>query len=130
MSDPLSLENHLLDAQNRLQAALLTVDGLRVPDVSQSVSPPAAVIGPPKLSWDGYGTVGGAVLSTQWNIYLILSVSQYAINNLMSMVAKVTAAIEKYTPGIVLSAAAGSYVSPTGALPAYVIVVMMEPGSH
>lgn len=124
-----SLEFTVAGAQQRLQAALETVAGIRVPDVGVSVSPPAAIIGPPRLTWGGYGSVGTGVLTVQWNVYLVMPVNQYAVANLLALVETVTCAIEKYTPGVVLSSGPGSYTSPGGALPAYVITVQMEPGA-
>jgi hypothetical protein len=113
-------------AAERLNTALRMIPELRVPNISESISPPAAVVGPPQLTWRGYGSVGVGPITAQWNIYLVVSVSQFAIDQLLALVAQVTDVIENFTPGVVLSSGPGSYTSTGGALPAYVITCQME----
>jgi hypothetical protein len=114
-------------ASQRLADAVSIVPDLRVvTSVAQSVSPPAVVIGPPRLSWFGYGIPGGQPTSGQWNVYLVVSLNAYAIDVLLELVASIASAIERYTKGVVVGSGPGVYPSPNGALPAYVITVQCE----
>jgi hypothetical protein len=99
-----------------------------VTTVAATVSPPAVVVGPPTLSWDGVGSiVTGQPTTAQWSVYLVVAQNQYAIDVLLSLVTQITAAIEQFTSAVVLGARPGIYPSPQGNLPAYVITVQMEP---
>jgi hypothetical protein len=100
-----------------------------LPDVRTStsvvapISPTAVVVGPPRMNTRGYG----GALTAQWNVYLVVSVSQYAVDELLNLATKLIAAIEKYTPAVVMSSGPGTYPNPGGGvLPAYVAVVQME----
>ena len=115
-------------AVQRLAAALSTIPDLRVvTSVAASVSPPAAVIGPPKLAWRVYNA-GSQPITGQWNVHLVMPMNQYAMDTLLSLIAAVASAIETYTPGVVASSGPSTYPSPSGALPSYVLTVQMEPG--
>jgi hypothetical protein len=114
-------------ATQRLAWAASTVPGLRVStSVSAPITPPAVVVGPPKLVWRGYGSSGNEPTTGQWNVYLVVTMNQYASDALLALVGPVSAAIERFTPGVVISSAPGTYPSPTGALPAHVITVQLE----
>jgi hypothetical protein len=98
-----------------------------VTTVAAIVAPPAIVIGPPRLRWSDYGSsFSGVPTTAQWNIYLVVAQNQYAIDNLLAQVASITNMIERQTEGVVIGAGPGLYPSPSGALPAYIIVVQME----
>jgi hypothetical protein len=114
-------------AHQRLADAINTVPNLRVVTaVGSSITPPAVVIGPPRLNWRGVGTVGAQPLTAQWNVYLVTGMNTYAIDNLLALVGSITGAVESFTPGVVLNAGPGLYPSPNGNLPAYIIVCQQE----
>lgn len=125
MSGSLSPVAH---AHQRLSEALSTVPDVRVTtSVVTSTSPPALVVGPPRLRWTDYGsTFSGQPTTAQWNIYLVTPMNQYAIDVLLSHIATITSTIERLTPGVVLAAGPGYYPSPSGPLPAYIILVQAE----
>jgi hypothetical protein len=78
------------------------------------------------LAWRDYNLAGAQPTSAQWNVYLVVSLNQYAIDELLSLVASVADAIERYTPGIVVGSVPGTYPSTNGPLPAYTITVQAE----
>lgn len=107
-------------------AAKLSLPDLAVvTNVVAPITPPAVIIGPPRLFWRTYNA-GGQPTTGQWNIYLIVALNQYAQDSLLSMVPQLCSAIEVGTPGVILSAGPGIYPSPQGGLPTYVITVQME----
>jgi hypothetical protein len=115
-----------IGAQCIADAAKLAFPDLVVlTNVVSPISPPAIVIGPPRLFWRTYNA-GGAPTTGQWNVYLIVAFNQYAQDSLLSMVSLLGNSIEVGTPGVILSAAPGIYPSPVGGLPCYVVTVQME----
>ncbi|MGH3795944.1 MAG: hypothetical protein ACRDS0_36890 [Pseudonocardiaceae bacterium] len=99
-----------------------------VTNVVAPISPPAVVIGPPKLYWRGYNQ-GGQPTTGAWNVYLVTALGMYALEQLLSLVASISAAIELHTPGVVLGAGPGVYPSPQGGLPAYIISTQLDFGA-
>lgn len=116
-------------ASQRLADAIKTVPmGLRVvTTVAAPITPPAVVVGPPRLNWRDY-SFHGQPTTAQWNVYLVVSMNQYAIDTLLSLVSAVAQSVEQFTPGVVLGSGPGVYPSPSGPLPAYTILVQMEVG--
>lgn len=115
-------------ASQRLVESLTAVPGLRVAtSIVAPVSPPAVVVGPPRLRWSDYGTFGsGQPSSVQWTVYLVVAMHQYSLDALLADVARIVEVIERDTTAVVLAAGPGIYPNPTGGLPAYVIVVQAE----
>lgn len=111
-----------------LAFALATVSGdWRVFDtVAMPVTPPALVIGPPRISVRGYTYAGAGVTTVQFNTYAVVAMNQYAIDILRAIVTPVMFAIESYTPGVVLGSVPGVYPSPNGAIPAYIVTSQVE----
>jgi hypothetical protein len=117
----------IADATQRLAAALIIIPGIRIStNIASPISPPAVVIGPPRLGYVGEASVGGQPLTVQWSLYLVTGVSQYALDQLLTLVGAITEAVERYTPGVVLSSGPGTYPSPSGPLPCYITVAQME----
>lgn len=137
MTDPFSpvVLSPVAAATQRLADAI----SLAVPDmpvrtkVVGPVSPPAVVIGPPQLMWQGY-TQQGRPTSGQWQVYVVAAMNAYAVDTLLSLVATISSAIELHTPAVVLGSEPGVYPSsgpssgPTiqAGWPAYRITVAME----
>jgi hypothetical protein len=94
--------------------------------VAMPVSPPALVIGPPRMSVRGYTYAGSGVTTVQCNIYAVVAMNQYSIDNLRQVATLVMTALERYTPGIVLGSVPGVYPSPSGPLPAYIVTFQSE----
>lgn len=115
----------------RLADAIATVPNLRVIlAVATPISPPAVVLGPPRLTWLGYNqnNFSGDPVTAQWSVYFVVGMNQYAVDELLSTVGSITLAIERLTPGVVMGSGPGVYPSPSGPLPAYTILVQMEVG--
>jgi hypothetical protein len=116
-------------AHQRIVTVLSAVAGMRVVGaIAAPITPPAAVVGPPRLGWKGESGIGGQPLTGQWDIFLVVSLNQYSIDVLMSIVAELVVALETHTPGVVMGASPGTYASPNGAMPAYIISLQMEVG--
>lgn len=113
-------------ACHEIADAVKTVAGLRIDTtIGRTVSPPVVVVGPPRLEWGGYGQHGLPQTAT-WSVYLVVALGEYSIDHLLDNVSAVTAAIEMYSRGVVHSAGPGSYPSPQGPLPCYVITCQAE----
>jgi hypothetical protein len=110
-----------------IEFALASVPDFRIINsVALPVAPPALVIGPPRLSVRGYSFAGTGLTTAQFNIYIVVVMNQYAIDILRSIIASVMYALERFTPGIVLSSVPGVYPSPGGPLPAYIVTFQQE----
>lgn len=116
----------VLDAQAVIARALEGVSGLRVvTGLGQALIPPVAVVGPPTLTWEGYGREHPT--SGAWPVYLVASLTEFATATLLDLIDIVALAIDKETAGIVRSATPSLYPSgDQGDLPCYLIEVEME----
>jgi hypothetical protein len=117
-------------ASQRLAEAIMSLPGDRrvITTVASAVSPPAIVIGPPRLRWSDYGSsFSGQPTTAQWHVYLVVALNQYAIDELLADVAAITDIIERQTEAVVIGCGPGLYPSPQGPLPSYIIVVQGEP---
>lgn len=109
-------------AAEALEAALKNVEGVAVSrDLSATLATPALVLGPPQLDWEA-GFVGPT--SARFIVFVVVDPDERAIERLWLLVEAVAEAIDA-TPAVVVSAAPAVYVSTTGDLPAYEIIVEM-----
>lgn len=110
-----------------LADALRTVPDLRVAvGLGRPVTPPAAVVGFPRLSWAGFCTSDGPRVG-HWVVYLISPLDEFAWSRLLELVGPVAAAVDEHTGGVVTSAAPILYpASGQGDLPCYEIQIEME----
>lgn len=113
-------------AGEQIADALRTVPDLRVAvGLGRPVTPPAAVVGFPRLDWSGY--CAGAPTRGHWVVYLISPLDEYAWSRLLELVGPVAAAVDGHTGGVVTSAAPILYpASGQGDLPCYEIQIEME----
>lgn len=117
----------VIAAGEALADALRTIPELRV-DVGHGrpVVPPAAVVSPPTLTWEGYCR-DGQPHSATWQVSLVAVHSEYATNQLLEWVPAVATAIEEHTGAVVTTAVPGVHTGAAGAdLPAYQLTVEME----
>lgn len=127
MAQPLS--QVATGSQVLADAVALVIPDMRVViNVVAPIQPPCVVIGPPRLYWRGYNQQGQPTTGA-WNIYLVVALNQYALDELTRLIADVSRAIEVYTPGVVLGAAPGIYPSPQGGLPSYIFSVQLDFGA-
>lgn len=109
------------DALQALAAAAGTVEAVRVFPLGASVTPPAVVVGPPRLEWS---TNCAAASNATFSVFVIGALDDRAIEGLLDLAPLVAAAIEEGTPAVVLSADPGTYTSAgSGELPAYELTV-------
>lgn len=114
----------LAKAGNHLAWAASTLPNVRVStSVVAPITPTAIVIGPPRINTIGYG----GFVTAQWNIYLVVAVTQYAVDILLSLATSLMLAIERLTPAVCRSSGPGTYPNPGGGvLPAFVVVTQQE----
>jgi hypothetical protein len=115
-------------ASQTLADAISAIPGIRVyTTIAAPVAPPAVVVGPPRLRWSDYGTFSaGQPTTCQWSVYLTVAMHQYSLDVLLGEVAHIVEVIERHTTAVVIAAGPGVYPTPTGGLPAYIIVVQAE----
>lgn len=79
------------EAVDALKTALKTVEGIKVyTDPAETVDPPAALVGPPRLDWEGYGPVAAATFP----VFVIVPLDDRALQRLWELVPAVQAALE------------------------------------
>ncbi|MEC3975090.1 hypothetical protein [Amycolatopsis sp. H20-H5] len=102
------------DAAATLSAALASVEGVRVYELGASVDPPGVVVGVPRLVWGAYSP---EITSASFPVYLVVSMDDKSVRQLLTLAPLVAAAIEVATGATVDAADPGIY--PVGDLPAY-----------
>lgn len=109
-------------AADQLRAALRTVPKLRVyDDLGAVLDPPAAVVGPPELTTETYGS---AFVGAVFVVGLCVPADEHAMPRLYQLAPLVATAIHDESDGVVRRATPGTW--PAGgavALPAYLIEV-------
>lgn len=102
------------DAATELAAVLRSVPGLRVFKLGESVSPPCAVVGVPRLLWEAYSR---DVTTAEFPVYLVAALDDRAVETLTTFAPLVATALEELTGASTDTAEPGLY--PVGDLPAY-----------
>jgi hypothetical protein len=116
-------------AAEALEAALRTVDGLRVfRDPGATVDPPAAILGAPALGWRAFCP---APTSARFTVFVVVAANERAMEQLWDLVPVVAAAVEEQVQEASVrdgDAAALPTTFPTGGsnLPAYAIEIDYE----
>lgn len=81
-------------AAEALEAALRTIDGLRVyRDRGAAIDPPAAIVNLPQLGWAGF--CGSAPNSARFRIDLVVRANERANEQLWELIPQVAAAVEQ-----------------------------------
>lgn len=106
-----------------LKAALETPDmrgtfGRAYTDMGGNVEPPAVVIGPPTLRWEGTAL---APTSARIGVYVVVDSDELHQESLMDLVPQVAAAIDNLTAAVVIEANPGTWKAGTTDLPSYEI---------
>lgn len=112
----------ITDTIDVLSAALRGVSKLRVyDDPGAAVDPPAAVLGPPTLSWDGYDPDPSAAF---FSLALVAPADDRALTTLLGFLPLVVAAVDTVTDAVVTTATPGSLpVGGNAELPAYLLSI-------
>lgn len=110
------------DAIDRLYAALETVEGLRVVrGVGMSIDPPAALVAPPRLAWDGYGP---DPTDATFTVPVVVRQDERAMTQVLAWGELVWLALAEVENAAVRSADPGTWPAGSGSeLPAYLINV-------
>ncbi|PZG18979.1 hypothetical protein C1I95_12435 [Micromonospora craterilacus] len=121
--------NPIKKAAERLHQALVPVKGVRVyPDIGPDVSPPAAVIGPPALTWEGLPGCGGEPTSGRFGVWVVVDDDDRSVSRLIELVPPVAAALDAVDDAVVVRADPTTYPGSSKDLPAYQIQVDMALG--
>lgn len=108
-------------ASQALAAALRTVPELRVyTDPGASIDPPAALVGPPQLTWEAYDV---APTGARFVVVLMAAADERALECLWDFVPLVAAAIEAVPDTVVRQANPGVWLTGGTELPCYEIQV-------
>ncbi|WP_181778929.1 hypothetical protein [Pseudonocardia pini] len=110
------------EAWAALNAALKAVDGVRVyEDLGTTFDPPALVVMPPELSWDGYLS---APTEATFTVVLAVRADERAMQRLWDLAPAVAVAIDQVQDAVVKRAIPGTTPSGSGSpLPAYLFEV-------
>lgn len=112
----------LSDAAEALYTALGTVDGVRFHrGLGVTINPPATAVGPPQIRWEAYGD---EPTGATFQVAVIVSKSEYAMDELFRLVQPVVVALRSVPDATVTSPAIPGVWPAGGAdLPAYLIDV-------
>lgn len=109
------------EVADALLVALRTVPSLRASlDHGGAVSPPEAVVGPPRLAWEGYCT---GPTSATFRVALVVANTDHAMERLWDLMPQVAEAIDSVPDAAVTRADPGTFSSGGSDLPAYDITV-------
>jgi hypothetical protein len=108
------------DAQAVIEAAAQTVEAVRVFPLGATLTPPAVVVGPPRLEW---ATSCPGPTTAFFTVFVVAALDDRALELLYELAPQVGAAIEAESAGVVLRADPGTYNAGTGDLPAYALTV-------
>lgn len=114
------------DAMDGLVAACETIPDLQACRVenSASVRPPAVVVGPPTLRWEGGQCPGSAPTEAEFVVYIVVGATDRALEKLLDLVPLVAQAIEDDTAAVVTQAIPSGGTFGTVELPAYELTVV------
>jgi hypothetical protein len=114
--------NAIEQAIEALYEALSGIDGLRVVrGIGVRLDPPAAVVGPPQLVWEG---MGSEPTDATFAVPVVVANTEYAMADLMVWAPLVAAAVDQVQDMVVRRAEPGSWPAGSGSdLPAYLITV-------
>jgi hypothetical protein len=109
----------IADAAAALAEALKGVPDLRVyTDPGATVDPPAAIVGPPQLSWEG---VCEDPTSARFLVWVVVPADDRAVERLWELVPLAAAALQTVTDATVTVALPGRWPGGGSDLPAYEI---------
>ncbi|OXM73085.1 MULTISPECIES: hypothetical protein [Amycolatopsis] len=109
------------EAAQQIETALKTVDKLRLYQLDDDdIDPPGLVLGPPQLTWDGYGP---APTTATFLVFLVVAVDERALERLWQFVGPVAAALDTVQDAVVQSADPGAYPAGSQNLPCYSLSV-------
>jgi hypothetical protein len=108
-------------AAEALAEALRTVEGLRVhTDPGALLDPPAAVVGPPALAWEGYDA---APTSARFVVVVVVAMDERALPRLWDLVPLVAAAVDTVPDAVLRTADPGVWSANGADLPSYELLI-------
>lgn len=119
------MSNRIDDILNQIQAALQTIDTIRVyRDAGGApVEPPGIVMGPPAFTWDSY--CDGPTEATM-QMYLVVKMDDRVFSRLFDLIEEVANKVSEVPDAAVTTATPSTYpVGPTS-LPAYLFTVELN----
>ncbi len=113
--------SQISDVRDSLNVALKTVQGLRVySDLGESMDPPAAIVGPPRLNWEAQCP---GPTSARFLVYVVVGADERALENLWRWVELAADALDGVLDATVIRADPGTFNSGGNDLPSYEITV-------
>lgn len=106
-----------------LTAALKTVPGVRFYDYGDLIDPPAVLISPPTLDWEGYG--GGPTTATI-QVFLVVGSTDRALPQMLKYIGPISEAVDSVTNAVVETAIPTLFQAGTTDLPCYAISVAVS----
>jgi hypothetical protein len=111
----------LADAADRISAALTAVPGVRYyRQLGGAIDPPATVLPPPRLAWNGPTS---EPTDATWTVGLIVDRTDRTVEQLESLLQPVVEALDGLDDVVVTTAEMGSYPAGGVELPAYLITL-------
>jgi hypothetical protein len=109
------------DVRAALNESLRGVQGVRVyDDPGASIDPPGLLVGPPTLTWEGYGANPS---SARIIVYLIVPADDRVLDRLGELITSVAAVIDETEDAVVLRADPGTFTVGGQELPSYEVLV-------
>lgn len=113
-------------AADAIADALAQVEGLRpYTEVDGNVQPPAAVLGPPVMTWRGY-CPAGQPSTAQFPVYVIVDMNERALEGLWDAVPVVAEALSSVDNATFSQASPAVWSAGNTDLPAYLILVDID----
>lgn len=111
--------SELSDARTAIEDAAKTVEGIRTYALGADLTPPAVVVGPPRL--EPLASCPGPATAV-FPVEVVVALGDRSLEQLWDLVPAVWAAIEESTDGVVTTASPGTYTASTE-LPCYELTV-------
>jgi hypothetical protein len=109
------------DVRTALNEALRAVEGVRVyDDPGANMDPPALLVGPPTLTWEGYGS---GPVNARIIVYLVVPENDRVLEKLGELITSVADAIDDTENAVVVRADPGTFIAGSQELPSYEVLV-------
>jgi hypothetical protein len=105
---------------DEIVTALKTVDGVRFYDYGDNIDPPAVLVSPPSLDWEGYAA---QPTSATIQVFLVVAQNDRALPQMLKYLPSVSDALDAVTDAVVRTATPTIFQAGSTDLPCYAISV-------
>lgn len=102
-----------------LETALRGIDGVRYYDTGDNLDPPAVLVSPPSLNWDGFCGPTSATVQ----VFLVVGQTDRALPQMLRYLPLVSEAVDSVTDAAVRTATPTIFSAGSSELPCYAISV-------